>query len=247
MREDIVDSREFGIRAAVRSGCVLSPKLFCAVLEIAMSSWRAKMEAQDLNLHDGMKALLASRFANDLLVFATSRGDTIRLLEELVASLGQVGLKLNTSKTKILTTQAQPGRFYESWVVPPGVPSVLADIGGAYLGPRGSNSTGTLHPSSASLPPPSFRPPCTQACGSLTVEILDNRCAQEWLGCMLQATLGGNGGADRLHVRRQPPLGRRQCETKKTIIEWNKTLQNHHSTASTTADPVRACANHRIV
>ena len=35
--------------------------------------------------------------------------DTIRLLEELVTSLGQVGLTLNTSKTKILTTQAQPG------------------------------------------------------------------------------------------------------------------------------------------
>ena len=31
------------------------------------------------------------------------------------------------------------------------------------------------------------------------------------------------------------------------IIEWNKTLQNHHSTASRTADPVRAFANHPIV
>ena len=50
----------------------------------------------------------------------------------------------------------------------------------------------------------------------------------------------------RLHVRRQPSLGRRQCETK-TIIEWNKTVQNHHSTAFTTADPVRAFANHPIV
>ena len=58
-----------------------------------------------------MKALLDLRFANDLLVFATSRGDTIRLLEELVTSLAQVGLKLNTSKTKILTTEAQPGKI----------------------------------------------------------------------------------------------------------------------------------------
>ena len=31
------------------------------------------------------------------------------LLDELVTSLGQVGLKLNTSKTKLLTTQTQPG------------------------------------------------------------------------------------------------------------------------------------------
>ena len=87
---------------------MLSPRLFCAVLEFAIASWRAKVETYGLNLHDGMKALLDLRFADDLLVFATSRDDTIRLLEELVTSLGQVGLKLNTSKTKILTTQAQP-------------------------------------------------------------------------------------------------------------------------------------------
>ena len=74
-----------------------------------MCSWRAKIEAHGLNLHDGMKALLDLRFADGLLVFATSRDDTIRLLEELVTSLGQVGLTLNTSKTKILATQAQPG------------------------------------------------------------------------------------------------------------------------------------------
>ena len=56
-----------------------------------------------------MKALLDLRFADDVVVFAMSRDDTIRLLEELVTSLGQVGLTLNRSKTKILTTQAQPG------------------------------------------------------------------------------------------------------------------------------------------
>ena len=114
VREDLVDSRDFGIRAGVRQGRVLSPRLFCAVLEFAMSSWRAKVETYGLNLHDGMKALLDLRFADDLLVFATSRDDTIRLLEELVTSLGQVGLKLNTSKTKILTTQAQPGSSLET-------------------------------------------------------------------------------------------------------------------------------------
>ena len=116
VREQFVDSREFGIRAGVRQGCVLSPRLFCAVLEIALSSWRAKMGTQGLNLHDGMKALLDLRFADDLLVFATSRGDTIWLLEELVTSLAQVGLKLNTSKTKILTT-LNPGEFCGQVVV----------------------------------------------------------------------------------------------------------------------------------
>ena len=70
------------------------------------------MGTQGLNLHVGRKALLDLRFADALLVFATSRGDTIRLLEELVTSLAQVGLKLNTSKTtKKLTTETQHGKI----------------------------------------------------------------------------------------------------------------------------------------
>ena len=66
-----------------------------------MSSWRAKVATYGLNVNDGMSALLDLRFADDLLVFATGRDDTIRLLEELVTSLGQDGLKMN------MTTQAQ--------------------------------------------------------------------------------------------------------------------------------------------
>ena len=45
VRERDVDSCGFDIRDDVRQGCVLSPRLFSAVLEMALSSWRAKMEA----------------------------------------------------------------------------------------------------------------------------------------------------------------------------------------------------------
>ena len=48
-RKGFVDSGDFGIRAGVKQGCVLSPRLFCAVLEFAMSSWRAKIEKYVLN------------------------------------------------------------------------------------------------------------------------------------------------------------------------------------------------------
>ena len=108
VREHDTDSCGFNIRGGVRQGCVLSPRLFSSVLEMALSSWRAKMEAEGLSLEDGLKPLLDLRFADDILVFCTTLDKACLLLDELVASLAQVGLTLNLKKTKILTTQAQP-------------------------------------------------------------------------------------------------------------------------------------------
>ena len=108
VREHDTDSCGFNVRGGVRQGCVLSPRLFSSVLEMALSSWRAKMEAEGLSLEDGLKPLLDLRFADDILLFCTTLDKTCLLLEELVASLAQVGLTLNLKKTKILTTQAQP-------------------------------------------------------------------------------------------------------------------------------------------
>ena len=108
VRERDVDSCGFDIRGGVRQGCVLSPRLFSAVLEMALSSWRAKMEAEGLSLEDGLKPLLDLRFADDILVFCTTLDKACLLLDELVASLAEVGLTLNVKKTKILTIQAQP-------------------------------------------------------------------------------------------------------------------------------------------
>ena len=77
-------SRSFAIHGGVRQGCVLSPRLFCSVLEMSMANWRDEME----------------RFADDILIFG--------LLDKLVENVSAVGLQLNTQKTKVLTTQAQP-------------------------------------------------------------------------------------------------------------------------------------------
>ena len=108
VREPDIDSSGFDIRGGVRQGCVLSPRLFSAVLEMALSSRRAKMEAEGLSLEDGLKPLLDLRFADDILVFCTTLEKACLLLDELVASLAEVGLTLNVRKTTILTTQAQP-------------------------------------------------------------------------------------------------------------------------------------------
>ena len=115
VREHDNDSCGFNVRGGVRQGCVLSPRLFSSVLEMALSSWRAKMEAEGLSLEDGLKPLLDLRFADDILLFCTTLDKTCLLLDELVASLAQVGLTLNLKKTKILTTQAQPATVTNTW------------------------------------------------------------------------------------------------------------------------------------
>ena len=101
-------SHEFDICAGVRQGCVLSPRLFCSVLQLAMGRWRSQVEHLGLNLGDGMLHLLDLRFADDILLFRESAQAVGSMRDPFVACLEQVGLKLNASKTKVLTTQAQP-------------------------------------------------------------------------------------------------------------------------------------------
>ena len=50
---NIDTSHEFDICAGVRQGCVLSPRLFCSVLQLAMGRWRSQVEHLGLNLGDG--------------------------------------------------------------------------------------------------------------------------------------------------------------------------------------------------
>ena len=45
--------REFCIEAGVRQGCVLSPRLFCSVLQLAMQEWRSNVSHNGLELGDG--------------------------------------------------------------------------------------------------------------------------------------------------------------------------------------------------
>ena len=67
---------------------------------MAVPSWRAKMEAEGLSLEDGLKPLLDLRFADDILVFCTTLDKACLLLDELVASLAEVGLTLKATKLK---------------------------------------------------------------------------------------------------------------------------------------------------
>ena len=101
-------SRSFARHGGVRQGCVLSPRLFCSVLEMSIANWRDEMEHLGLNLDDGGRSLLDLRFADDILIFGTNYHVIGVLLDKLVENLAGVGLQLNAQKTKVLTTQAQP-------------------------------------------------------------------------------------------------------------------------------------------
>ena len=64
------NSFEFDIAAGVRQGRVLSPRLFCSVLEWALSKWRKQLNGVGYNFQDGGVSLLDLRFADDILIFA---------------------------------------------------------------------------------------------------------------------------------------------------------------------------------
>ena len=101
-------SRSFPIRAGVRQGCVLSPRLFCSVLQWALQVWRNRVHDSGFDLGDNMPNLIDLRYADDILLFATSAAEAVDVLDKLVFELANVGLILNESKLVVLTTEAQP-------------------------------------------------------------------------------------------------------------------------------------------
>ena len=105
---DTAESRAFDIHRGVRQRCVLSPRLFCSVLEWTLNKWRMRVRPGGIDLEDGGEHLLDLRFADDILVFATSSQQAAYLLDKLVVALADIGLMLNQDNTKLLTTQAQP-------------------------------------------------------------------------------------------------------------------------------------------
>ena len=62
--------QSLAIHGGVRQGCVLSPRLFCAALEMAMVNWRDEREHLALSLPDGGRL----RCADDILIFGTDFG-----------------------------------------------------------------------------------------------------------------------------------------------------------------------------
>ena len=92
-------STKFNITGGLRQGCVLSPRLLCAVLQFAMRKWRLKVADLGFDLSNVMPHLTDLRFADDILLCARSAMEVRKLLDSLAAELSEVGFLLNADTT----------------------------------------------------------------------------------------------------------------------------------------------------
>ena len=96
-------SEKFSIQRGVRQGDVLSPLLFNAVLGDAIRKWKLKLTNEGLRLGQDTK-LTNLGYADNLMILATFRGELVSVVEMLVQELSLIGLQLNGTKGKVLTT-----------------------------------------------------------------------------------------------------------------------------------------------
>ena len=85
------------IKRGVRQGCVLSPDLFNLYSEVIM---RELVELEGIKI--GGRNLNNIRYADDTVLVADSEDKLQRLVQALVQASGERGLKMNTSKTKVM-------------------------------------------------------------------------------------------------------------------------------------------------
>ncbi|GBP52215.1 Retrovirus-related Pol polyprotein from type-1 retrotransposable element R2 [Eumeta japonica] len=86
----------FKIQKGVRQEDPLSSKLFSAVLEMTFKSF----EWQNLGLNIDGRTLTHLRFADDIVLFAKTPDNLVRMLNELASESRKIGLKLNPEKLK---------------------------------------------------------------------------------------------------------------------------------------------------
>ena len=133
-------SRSFNIERGTKQGDPLSPCLFNALLEDAMRDVQAtwKKKAWGLQLGHTQNAILTNlRFADDVLLVATSLSQLKKMLQELSSAALQRGLELHPDKTKILSnTTRRTGRSKETHTTCGGMQIEILPLSGSakYLG-----------------------------------------------------------------------------------------------------------------
>ena len=93
----------FDIERGVKQGDIISPMLFNAALELVMKRWKLRIQGSgiDINADENLTNI---RYADDLILYATSLEHLVFMLETLFEELAKVGLNVNGLKSKIMTS-----------------------------------------------------------------------------------------------------------------------------------------------
>ena len=118
---DELQSRSFNIKRGTKQGDPLSPSIFNAVLEQAFDEvlprWHKRKYGFDVGYSSGHERLTNLRFADDVLLIASSKRQLTRMMHELMEACGRVGLVMHPDKTKILTNCSDCGQLRSDSVV----------------------------------------------------------------------------------------------------------------------------------
>ena len=94
----------FSILRGVRQGDVLSTILFNEVIESCFRKFRNKLHNHGWHIDARGESLTNLRFTDDIMLLAKSKQELKEMVEILTHELHDVGLNLNITKCKILTT-----------------------------------------------------------------------------------------------------------------------------------------------
>jgi hypothetical protein len=98
-------SKTFSLFRGTKQGDPLSPSVFNAVLEMALRNVQEELRSKRYGLQIGSGAegrLCNLRFADDLMILASSRKQLSAMMQDLVRAARKVGLDLHMGKTKVL-------------------------------------------------------------------------------------------------------------------------------------------------